>query len=47
MKKIESHREKHPTTPSQATEELTGDEEQKGKQKRTKRKTQGADLQPS
>ena len=37
---------KHPT-PSQATDVLTGDEEQNGKQKRTKRKKQRASPQSS
>ena len=41
-KGIEAQRVKHPT-PYQATDALTGDEEQKGKQERTKRKKQGAD----
>ena len=39
-KGIEAHRVKYPT-PSQATDALTGEEEQNGKQKRTKRKKQG------
>ena len=34
------HRVKHPT-PSQATDALTGDEEQNGKQKRRERKKSG------
>ena len=41
-KRIEAHRVKRPT-PSQATNALTGDEEQNGKQKRAKRKKQGVD----
>ena len=35
------------STPSRATDVLIGEEEQNGKQKRTKRKKQGADPQPS
>ena len=45
-KGIEAHRVKLPT-PSQATDALTGDEEQNGKQKRTKRKKLGVGPQPS
>ena len=44
--RIKVHRVKHPT-PSRATDALTGNEEQKGKQKRTKRKKQGAGPQLS
>ena len=40
MKWIEAQMVKHPT-PSQATDALIGDEEQNGKQKKTKRKKQG------
>ena len=36
-KGFQAQRVRHPT-PSQATEALTGDEEQNGKRKRTKRK---------
>ena len=43
---IEAQRVKLPT-PSQATDALIGDEEQNGKQKRTKRKKQGTGSQPS
>ena len=45
-KRIEAHRVKHPTS-SRLTNALTGDEEENGKQKRTKRKEQGAGPQPS
>ena len=45
-KGIEAQRVKHPTL-SHATDALTGDEEQNGKQKRTKRKKQGAGPQLS
>ena len=45
-KGIEAHRVKHPI-PSQVIDALTGDEEQNGKQKKTKRKKQGASPQPS
>ena len=45
-KGIEVHRVKHPTL-FQATDALTGDEKQNGKQKKTKRKKQGASPQPS
>ena len=44
-KEIEAQRVKHPT-PSQANDVLTGDEEQKGKQK-IKSKKQGVGPQPS
>ena len=46
MKGVEAQRVK-PSTPSQATNALTGDEEQNGKQKRAKTKKQGAGSQPS
>ena len=45
-KGIEAQRVK-PTTPSWVIKALIGDEEPNGKQKRTKRKKQGAGLQPS
>ena len=45
-KGIEAQRVKH-TAPFQATDALTGDEEQNGKQKRTKGKKQGVVPQPS
>ena len=45
MKGIEARRVKHPA-PSRATDALIGDEEQNGKEKRTKRKKEGADPQP-
>ena len=45
-KGIDALRVKHPT-PSRAIDALTGEEEQNGKQKRTKRKKQGAGPQPS
>ena len=45
-KGIETQRVKHPT-PSRAFDALLGDEEQNGKQKRTKRKKPGAGPQPS
>ena len=41
MKGIETQRVKHPT-PSQTVDGLVGNEEQNGKQKRIKRKKQGA-----
>ena len=46
-KGMEAHRVKH-LTPFQSIDALTGDEEESnGKQKRTKRKKQGAGPQPS
>ena len=45
-KGIEALRVRH-QTPSRATDALIGDEEKNGKQKRTKRKKQGAGPQPS
>ena len=45
MKGIDAERVKY-STAFQATDALIGDEEQNGKQKRTKRKKQGAGPQP-